>query len=73
MIDKNERRKRLIEDFRKMAKITSGNESEMVSFAQNIPDEILDNIEKLYYISEKKMRTRSNLKVVKINYDNISD
>jgi len=54
MMDRVERRKRLTEDFKKMAKVTGGDESEMVAFAQNIPDEILDHFEKLGYSSEKK-------------------
>jgi hypothetical protein len=54
-ISKEERRKRLIEDFRKIARHTGRDENEMVAFAEKIPDEVLNSFEKMGYSSNKKV------------------
>lgn len=56
MIDKVERRKRIIEDFKK---IFPGNDA--VKFAENISDEMLDEFEKKGFSSEGKVRVDSGL------------
>lgn len=62
MITKEERRKRLIEDFRKVAEHRGSDIEKAVEFAKNIPDETLDYFEKLGYSSEKKVRVESDIK-----------
>ena len=52
MIDKAERRKRIIEDFKK---IFPGDDV-AVKFAENISDETLDEFEKRCFSSERKVR-----------------
>jgi hypothetical protein len=67
MIKKEERRKRLIEDFKKVAEHTGKDVSEAVAFAQNISDETLDYLEELGYSSERevtiKNRVDTNLEI----------
>lgn len=59
MIDKNERRKRLIEDFKK---IFPGDEN-AVKFAENMPDELLDEFEKRGFSSERKVKVCNDLEI----------
>lgn len=54
-ISKEERRKRLIEDFRKIARHTGRDENEMAAFAEKIPDEVLDSFEEMGFSSNKKV------------------
>jgi hypothetical protein len=54
-ISKDERRKRLIEDFRKIARHAGRDENEMVAFAEKIPDEVLDSFEKIGFSSNRKV------------------
>lgn len=51
MIDKAERRKRIIEDFKK---IFPGDD-DAIKFAENISDEMLDGLEKKGFSSERKV------------------
>lgn len=52
MIDKAERRKRIVEDFKKMFP----RDDEAVKFAENISDEMLDEFEKKGFSAERKVR-----------------
>jgi len=64
-VNKDERRKRLIEDFRKIARHTGRDENEMVAFAEKIPDEVLDSFEEMGFSSNRKVvisATDKNLK-----------
>ena len=60
MIDKNERRNRLIEDFKK---IFGDNNADAIKFAENFPDELLDKFEDMGFSSNKKIKVESNLEV----------
>lgn len=51
MIDKSERRKRIIEDFKKIFPGDDG----AAKFADSISDEILDEFEKKCFSSERKV------------------
>lgn len=57
MIDKAERRKRIIEDFKKIFP----RDDDAVKFAENISDEMLDEFEKKGFSSERKVRINSGL------------
>jgi hypothetical protein len=57
MIDKAERRKRLIEDFKKIFP----EDDNAVKFAENVSDEMLDEFEKKGFSSERKVRVDSGL------------
>ncbi len=59
MIDKTERRKRVVEDFKK---IFPGDE-EAVKFAENISDEMLDEFEKRGFSSERKVKFGGGLTI----------
>jgi hypothetical protein len=64
MINKIERRKRLVDDLKRIADHTGKDASDAVKFAQNIPDEVLDQLEELGFSSERKTRidiTNNNL------------
>lgn len=52
MIDKAERRKRVVEDFKKLF---PGDE-EAIKFAENMSDEILDEFEKKGFSAERKVK-----------------
>lgn len=54
-MEKAERRKRLIEDFRKIAKHTGRDENEMAAFAEKIPDELLDSFEEMGFSSDRNV------------------
>lgn len=54
-ISKEERRKRLIEDFRKIARHTGRDENEMAIFSEKIPDEVLDSFEEMGFSSNRKV------------------
>jgi len=59
-IDKHERRKRLIEDFKKIF----GNDNiDAIKFAENLPDELLDKFEDMGFSSNRKIKVESNLEV----------
>lgn len=61
MIDKEERRKRLVDDFKKIAEHTGKDVSDAVTFAQNIPDELLDYFEELGFSSERKIKIENDI------------
>lgn len=52
MIDKVERRRRLVEDFKKMFP----GDDKAVKFAENIPDDLLDEFEKKGFSPERKVK-----------------
>lgn len=52
MIDKDERRRRIVEDFKK---IFPGDEN-AVKFAENIPNDVLDGFEKKGFSAERKVK-----------------
>ena len=60
IIDKDERRKRLIEDFKK---IFGDNNTDAIKFAENFPDELLDEFEDMGLSSNKKIKVESNIEV----------
>lgn len=55
-IDKQERRKRLIEDFKKMF---GENNIDAIKFAENLPDEMLDKLEDMGFSSNRKVKVGS--------------
>jgi hypothetical protein len=59
-IDKHERRKRLIEDFKK---IFGGRNTDAIQFAERIPDELLDKLEDMGFSSNRKIKVESNLEI----------
>jgi len=59
MIDKDERRRRIVEDFKK---IFPGDEN-AVKFAENLSDEILDEFEKRGFSSERKVKVCNDLEI----------
>lgn len=59
MIHKDERRCRLVEDFKK---IFPGDEN-AVKFAENVPDELLDKFEKKGFSSERKIKIDNELEI----------
>jgi hypothetical protein len=59
-IDKHERRKRLIEDFKK---IFGKDNVDAIKFAENIPDELLDKFEDMGFSSNRKIKVESDLEV----------
>lgn len=60
LLDKTERRKRLIEDFRKIAIATGRDELEVMTFAAAIPDEQLDKLEEEGWSSDRKVTIDQN-------------
>lgn len=64
MIDKEERRKRLVDDFKKIAEHSGKNVSDAVAFAQNIPDEVLDHLEELGFSSERKIKIENDIEIL---------
>lgn len=59
-IDKQERRKRLIEDFKK---IFGRYNIDAIKFAEQMPDELLDKLEDMGFSSNRKIKVKSNLEV----------
>jgi len=59
-IDKHERRKRLIEDFKK---IFGKDNADAIKFAENFPEELLDKFEDMGFNSNRKIKVESNLEV----------
>jgi len=59
-IDKQERRKRLIEDFKK---IFGRHNIDAIKFAERIPDELLDKLEDMGFSSNRKIKVEHNLEV----------
>ena len=59
MTGKDERRRRLVEDFKK---IFPGDEN-AIKFAENIPDEVLDEFEKKGFSSERKVKISNELEI----------
>lgn len=69
MIDKEERRKRLVADFKKIAEHTGKDVSDAVAFAQNIPDEVLDHFEELGFSSERKIKIENGIETLETKSD----
>lgn len=69
MIDKEERRKRLVDDFKKIAEHSGKDVSDAVAFAQNIPDEVLDQFEELGFSSERKIKIENKIETVETKSD----
>lgn len=59
-IDKDERRKRLVADFKK---IFGDDNIDAIKFAENFPDELLDKFEDMGFSSNRKIKVESGLEV----------